>query len=151
VETLRDEIVASPALQATPAARSAPPRARPSGPRLERVPTASIRPMATILKQRLKPADLQALVVSLKRHGMAMPLFVRINSQRPGIFELFVGYRRWRAALLARLAQVPVIIFEDLSESVALEIGVLENLHRRDRHRGGHDISGPRRSLRPHP
>ena len=132
VETLRDEIVASSALRATPAARPAPPRARHSGPRLERVPTASIRPMATMLKQGIKPADLQALVVSLKRHGMAMPLFVRINSERPGIFELFVGYRRWRAALLARLAQVPVIMFEELSESVALEIGVLENLHRRD-------------------
>jgi ParB family chromosome partitioning protein len=132
VKTLRDEIAASPALRAPPPVRPAPPRARPSGPRLERVPTAAIRPMATMSQQRLEPADLQALAESLKRHGMAMPLFVRIDSQRPGIFELFVGYRRWRAALLARLAQVPAIMFEGLSESVALEIGVLENLHRRD-------------------
>jgi ParB family chromosome partitioning protein len=133
VETLRDEIAASPALRtAPPAARPAPPPARPSGPRLERVPPAAIRRMATLPQQRRESADLQALAASLKRHGMALPLLVRTDPQRPGIFELFVGYRRWRAALLAGLAQVPVIIFEGLSEPVALEIGVLENLHRRD-------------------
>jgi ParB family chromosome partitioning protein len=133
VKTLRDEIAASPALQAAPsAARPVPPRARPSGPRLERVPLAAIRPMATMPQQRLEPADLRSLAASLKRHGMALPLLVRIDPQQPGIFELFVGYRRWRAALMAGLAQVPVIIFAGLSEAVALEIGVLENLHRRD-------------------
>jgi ParB family chromosome partitioning protein len=136
VETLRDQIAASPALRtpsaAPPAARPAPPPARPSGPRLERVPTAAIRPLATMPQQRLEPADLQALAASLKRHGMALPLLVRTDPQHPGIFELFVGYRRWRAALMARLAQVPVIVFAGLSEAVALEIGLLENLHRRD-------------------
>ncbi len=110
----------------------APPPARPSGPRLERVPTAAIRPLATLPQQRLEPADLRALAVSLKRHGMALPLLVRTDPQQPGIFELFVGYRRWRAALMAKLAQVPVIIFPGLGEAVALEIGLLENLHRRD-------------------
>jgi ParB family transcriptional regulator, chromosome partitioning protein len=133
VETLREEIAASPALQkAPPAARRPPPPARPAGPRLERVPIAAIRPLATLLPRRLEPADLRPLAASLKRHGMALPLLVRPDPQQPKSFELFVGYRRWRAALLAGLPQVPVIIFPGLGESVALEIGLLENLHRRD-------------------
>ncbi len=133
VKTLREEIAQAPALRASPpAARPTPSPARPRGPRLQRVPTAAIRPLPTMPQQRLESAGLQALAASLKRHGMVLPLLVRIDQERPGIFELFVGYRRWRAALMAKLAQVPVIIFDGLSESVALEIGVLENLHRRD-------------------
>jgi ParB family chromosome partitioning protein len=112
------------------AARPAP--ARPRGPRLERVPTSAIQPLATMPQQRLEPADLRALAASIKRHGMALPLLVRLDQKRPGTFELFVGYRRWRAALMAKIPQVPVIIFDALDESVAVEIGILENLHRRD-------------------
>jgi ParB family transcriptional regulator, chromosome partitioning protein len=133
VETLRDEITTSPALQkAAPAARRPPPPARPSGPWLKRVPIAAIRPLATLLQRRLEPAALETLAASLKRHGMALPLLVRPDPQRAGSFEVFVGHRRWRAALLAGLAHVPVIIFPGLSESVALEMSLLENLHRSD-------------------
>ena len=124
------------AVNAAPtAARPAPPPptlpARRAGPRLESVPTAAIRPLAGMPQQRLETADLRALAASLKRHGMVVPLLVRVDPQRPGTLELFVGFRRWRAALLAKLPQVPAIIFEG-SESIAFEIGVLENLHRRD-------------------
>ena len=125
-----------PAPAAVNAARPAPPPrptppARRAGPRLESVPTAAIRPLAGMPQQRLETTDLRALAASLKRHGMVVPLLVRVDPQRPGTLELFVGFRRWRAALLAKLPQVPAIIFEG-SESIAFEIGVLENLHRRD-------------------
>lgn len=102
------------------------------GPRLERVPTLAIRPAATVPRRRLEAADLEALATSIKHNGLAQPLLVRINPARPGIYELFAGYRRWRAALVAEVAHVPVIIFEGLGEAVALELSVLENLHRRD-------------------
>jgi len=133
VETLRDELATSPDLQGSfvvsgPEA----PSARRRGPWLERVPTLAIRPLATMLRQRLELTDLKALAASIKSNGLAQPLLVRINPTRPGIFELFVGYRRWRAALVAKIASVPVIVFDSLSEAVALELGLLENLHRRD-------------------
>ena len=137
VKALRYEIAAPPLQAAPAAARPAPPPrptspARRAGPRLESVPTAAIRPLAGMPQQRLETADLRALAASLKRHGMVVPLLVRVDPQRPGTLELFAGFRRWRAALLAKLPQVPAIIFEGLSESIAFEIGVLQNLHRRD-------------------
>jgi ParB family chromosome partitioning protein len=102
------------------------------GPRLDRVPTLAIRPAATIPRRHLEAADLEALAASIKHNGLAQPLLVRVNPARPGIYELFAGYRRWRAALVAEVAHVPVVVFDGLSEAVALELGLLENLHRRD-------------------
>ncbi len=110
--------------QALPAVRQ--------GPRLDRVPTLAIRPAATIPRRHLEAADLEALAASIKHNGLAQPLLVRVNPARPGIYELFAGYRRWRAALVAEVAHVPVVVFDGLSEAVALELGLLENLHRRD-------------------
>lgn len=107
------------------------PAARP-GPRLDRVPTVAIRPAETMPRRRLEASDLEALATSIKHNGLAQPLLVRLNPGRPGIYELFAGYRRWRAALAAEVAYVPAIVFEGLGEAVALELGVLENLHRRD-------------------
>jgi ParB family chromosome partitioning protein len=101
-------------------------------PRLDRVPTLAIRPAETTPRRRIDEADLQALASSIKKNGLAQPLLVRVNPERPGVFELFAGYRRWRAALMAEVAYVPVIVFEGLSEAVALELSLLENLHRRD-------------------
>jgi ParB family chromosome partitioning protein len=96
------------------------------------VPTLAIRPAATIPRRHLEAADLEALAASIKHNGLAQPLLVRVNPARPGIYELFAGYRRWRAALVAEVAHVPVVVFDGLSEAVALELGLLENLHRRD-------------------
>ncbi len=122
------------ALRGADAAAAAPQAAAPArhGPRLERVPTLAIRPAATVPRRRLEAADLEALATSIKHNGLAQPLLVRINPARPGIYELFAGYRRWRAALVAEVAHVPVIIFDGLGEAVALELSLLENLHRRD-------------------
>jgi ParB family chromosome partitioning protein len=142
---LRDEIAASadfrevPALAApaaSPGAGTVPaalpaPGARP-GPRLERVPTLAIRPSATLARQRLDAADLRELAASIKGNGLAQPLLVRLLSEQPRMYELFAGYRRWRAALAARVTHVPVIVFDGLHDAVALELNLLENLNRRD-------------------
>jgi ParB family chromosome partitioning protein len=133
VSALRGLDAAAPAPHGT--AVAAEPKAAPAarhGPRLERVPTLAIRPAATVPRRRLEAADLEALATSIRHNGLAQPLLVRINPARPGIYELFAGYRRWRAALIAEVAHVPVIVFDGLGEAVALELSVLENLHRRD-------------------
>jgi ParB/RepB/Spo0J family partition protein len=85
-----------------------------------------------MLRARVEPADFATLAASIKRNGLAQPLFVRILSDEPKLYELFSGYRRWRAALAAKINYVPVIVFGHLSEAVALELSVLENSNRRD-------------------
>jgi ParB family chromosome partitioning protein len=127
---LRDEIAASPDFQATTA--PAAPAAGRQAPRLERVPTLAIRPAAAMARQRLDAADLQRLAASIKGNGLAQPLLVRLLSEQPRTYELFAGYRRWRAALAAKIAYVPVIVFDGVREAVALELNLLENLNRRD-------------------
>jgi ParB family chromosome partitioning protein len=124
----------APALRSSDPAGDAqpqPPPVAPRGPRLERIPTFAIKPAATISQQNLESSDLSALTASIKRNGLVQPLFVRVlaNGQR---YELFAGYRRWRAAIAAKLEHVPAIVFEHLSEPVILELNLLENSHRRD-------------------
>jgi ParB family chromosome partitioning protein len=102
------------------------------GPRLDRIPTLAIRAAKTITRRFVDPADLKELSASIKNNGLAQPLLVRVDPARPGTFELFAGYRRWRAALMAQVAYVPAIVFQGLSDAVAIELGLLENLHRRD-------------------
>jgi ParB family chromosome partitioning protein len=102
------------------------------GPRLDRIPTLAIRAAKTITRRFVEPADLKDLSTSIKHNGLAQPLLVRVDPARPGTFELFAGYRRWRAALIAEVAYVPAIVFQSLSDAVAIELGLLENLHRRD-------------------
>ena len=95
-----DTLAASPALRAPRPARPAPP-ARPwlAGKRVRRLPPSGPWRRCSAAAPGSWPISRPWRM--LKRHGMAMPLFVRIDSQRPGDLQLFVGYRRWRAALLA--------------------------------------------------
>lgn len=97
---------------------------------LARIPTLAIRAAKTITRRFIEPADLKDLSTSIKHNGLAQPLLVRFDPARPGTFELFAGYRRWRAALMAQVASVPAIVFQGLSDAVAIELGLLENLHR---------------------
>ncbi len=72
---------------------------------------------------------LQQLAVSISEHGILEPLLVRPLSNNK--YELVAGGRRYRAAQLASLTEVPVVIL-DLTDTEALEIAILENLQRED-------------------
>ncbi|MBR3039589.1 MAG: ParB/RepB/Spo0J family partition protein [Lachnospiraceae bacterium] len=71
---------------------------------------------------------LQDLAESIKQHGVLSPLLVK---ERDGYYEIVAGERRWRAANIAGLKEIPVII-RDLSEQEILEISIIENLQRED-------------------
>ncbi|HEU5458849.1 MAG TPA: ParB/RepB/Spo0J family partition protein [Pyrinomonadaceae bacterium] len=71
-------------------------------------------------------ASLQSLAESIKSHGVVQPLLVR---RRDSGFELIAGERRWRAAKLAGLTRVPVIVKEVPDDSL-LEIALIENIQR---------------------
>ena len=71
---------------------------------------------------------LQELAESIKQHGILSPLLV---VDRGDYYEIVAGERRWRAATIAGLKEVPVII-RDLTEQEILEISIIENLQRED-------------------
>src|SRR5215204_1624895 len=71
-------------------------------------------------------ASLESLADSIRTHGIVQPLVVR---RRGGGYELIAGERRWRAARLAGLSHVPVVVKEVPDESL-LEIALIENIQR---------------------
>ena len=77
------------------------------------------------------PEKLQQLAESFKEHGMLGRLTVRLVEGKDKPYELVAGERRFRAAQLAKLAEVPVEIRE-LSDQQAIAIALEENLNRED-------------------
>lgn len=71
---------------------------------------------------------LNDLVSSIKEHGILQPLVVRKTNDK---YELVAGERRWRAAQLASLKKVPIVLIE-VDDKKALEIALVENLQRED-------------------
>ena len=74
-------------------------------------------------------AALAELSDSIAKHGVIQPLLVRPISD--GGYQLVAGERRWRAARMAGLTEVPVVI-KELSDSETVELAMVENLQRED-------------------
>ncbi len=72
---------------------------------------------------------LKELSDSIKKHGLLQPILVRSKPQ--GGFEIIAGERRWRAARMAELRTVPVVIRE-MDEREVMEVALIENLQRED-------------------
>ncbi len=72
--------------------------------------------------------SLQELAASIKAKGIIQPIVVRISG---GGYRIIVGERRWRAAQLAGLRKVPALL-HDTDDAAALEIALVENVHRED-------------------
>ena len=73
--------------------------------------------------------ELQALADSISLHGVVQPLTVREVS--PGYFQIIAGERRWRAARLAGLSEIPAVVIEADDRKV-MELALIENLQRQD-------------------
>ncbi len=74
-------------------------------------------------------SELQDLASSIRQHGIVQPVVVRTIADNR--FEIIAGERRWRAAQLAGLIEIPVII-RDVDDRTALEIAIVENVQRSD-------------------
>ena len=74
---------------------------------------------------------LEELAASIAQRGILQPLLVRPHPEKPGAYQIIAGERRWRAAQLARLHDVPVLV-RDLSDADAMAAGLVENLQRAD-------------------
>ena len=79
-------------------------------------------------RRQFDEGDLQDLASSIRQHGIVQPVVVRTVADR---FEIIAGERRWRAAQLAGLHEIPVIV-RDVDDRTALEIAIVENVQRAD-------------------
>jgi len=101
---------------------------------LRTVAIGSIRPNPFQPRKSFSSDSLQSLASSVKEIGVLQPITVRPVEGEAGIYELIAGERRWRAAGLAGLEFVPVLVQEDVNDRLSLEQAVVENLHRVDLH-----------------
>lgn len=91
------------------------------------IPVDLIRPGSTQARTHFDQDRLQELSESIAESGVVQPVVLR--SLLHG-YELLAGERRWRAAQLAGLHEIPAIIRDDLTESEAMVLGLIENLQR---------------------
>ncbi len=101
---------------------------------LRRVLVGSIRPNPFQPRKSFSDESLQALASSVRELGVLQPIIVRPVDGTEGEYELIAGERRWRAAGLAGLEMVPVLVQDDVNHRLSLEQAVVENLHRVDLH-----------------
>jgi ParB family chromosome partitioning protein len=92
-----------------------------------------LRPGRYQPRGRVREESLVELAESIREQGVLQPLIVRLVAppQEPKTYEIVAGERRWRAARLAGLTTVPVIVRE-LSDQSALAVALIENLQRED-------------------
>jgi len=74
---------------------------------------------------------LDDLAASVREHGIIQPLIVRPSSREPGNYEIVAGERRWRAAQIAQLHEVPILV-RDFNDQEVLEVAIIENVQRAD-------------------
>src|SRR3954465_10892605 len=101
-------------------------------PRAQRkVPIEFLRANPRNPRRAFSESELQELADSIKQHGVIQPIAVRPVKGTPDRYEIIAGERRWRAAQLAGLHEVPIVPL-DVSDSDALELAIIENVQRED-------------------
>ena len=93
------------------------------------LPIYKVEPNRSQPRQDFDEAELQALADSIEEHGIIQPLTVRQLDS--GYYQIIAGERRWRAARIANLSEVPVVVIE-ADDRKAMELALIENLQRQD-------------------
>lgn len=95
------------------------------------IPIERIIPNPDQPRRRFTPEQLDDLAASIKEKGVIQPLILRRAPKDDGLYEIVAGERRWRAAQIAQLHEVPALI-RDYSDTEALEVAIIENIQRAD-------------------
>src|SRR5208282_5271237 len=120
--------------QARPPAVAATTTSIPAGERLTRVPLDLLQRGKYQPRLDMRPESLSELAESIRAQGVVQPILVRpvgvaqANGQR---YEIIAGERRWRAAQLAGLAEIPAVI-RDVPDEDAIAVALIENIQRED-------------------
>ena len=93
------------------------------------VPVEKLVPNPNQPRRDFQPEALQELAASIRTRGVIQPLIVRDLGD--GRFEIVAGERRWRAAQLAQVHELPVII-RDFTDAEVIEVAIIENIQRAD-------------------
>ena len=93
------------------------------------VPLHRVEPNPLQPRKEFEPEAMQALADSIAEHGLLQPLTVR--DMNNGYYQIIAGERRWRAARMAGLEEVPVLVIEADDRKV-MELALVENLQRED-------------------
>ena len=93
------------------------------------LPIYKVEPNAAQPRQDFDEEELEALSESIQVHGVIQPLTVR--ELPSGYYQIIAGERRWRAARMAGLSEVPAVIIE-ADDKKAMELALIENLQRQD-------------------
>src|SRR5256885_5214349 len=101
-----------------------------SNSRSRNLPIAFLRPNPLQPRRNFDESELKGLAASIAEKGVLQPILVRPTATRD-VYEIIAGERRWRAAQIAKLHEVPVII-RPFSDAQSLEIAIIENVQRSD-------------------
>jgi len=95
----------------------------------EMVPVDLIRPSSLQVRAHFDTEKLRELADSIRAQGVIQPVLLR---KVDGGYELIAGERRWRAARIAGLSQIPALVHHDTEPETQLVLGLIENLQRSD-------------------
>lgn len=93
------------------------------------LPLHKVEPNPNQPRQDFDPEQLEALARSIGEHGVVQPLTVRPLPN--GYYQIIAGERRWRAARMAELKEIPAVIME-ADDKKTMELALIENLQRQD-------------------
>ncbi|MFV2034115.1 MAG: ParB/RepB/Spo0J family partition protein [Halocynthiibacter sp.] len=97
----------------------------------QHIPVENIAPNPDQPRRRFGQEDLASLAESIREKGVIQPLIVRKNPDKPGLYQIVAGERRWRAAQIAQLHELPVVV-RDFTDTEVLEVAIIENIQRSD-------------------
>lgn len=95
------------------------------------VPIERLLPNPDQPRRHFAPAALEELAASIRTKGVIQPLIVRPDPERAEHYQIVAGERRWRAAQMAQLHELPVLV-RAFSDTEVLEIAIIENIQRAD-------------------
>lgn len=93
------------------------------------IPISNIIPNKNQPRKNFSEEQLKELAFSIEKNGVLQPILVRSIKNQPNMYEIIAGERRWRAANLAGIYEIPVII-KELNDTETFEISLIENLQR---------------------
>ena len=113
--------------KAAMAGHAAPPDSR----EFQYIPVEWINVGAWQPRRQFDREQLEELARSIREKGIVQPVLLRPTPDQPGRFQLVAGERRWRAAQIARLHEIPAVVRE-LTDAECYEIALIENIQRQD-------------------
>ena len=93
------------------------------------IPLVQISPNPDQPRKTFSETELQELSDSIKEHGVLVPIILRTVQNKPYLYEIVAGERRYRAAQLAGLSEIPALV-KTLTNQNAMEIALIENVQR---------------------